>query len=63
MVESDKDSAIRVLRDQEIVVILVIQTHVRPLVQIVSEMMEIVVVPEEHGESVHRMVEMPVLHS
>ena len=62
MVESDKDSAIRVLRDQEIVVILVIQTHVRPLVQIVSEMMEIVVVPEEHGESVHRMVEMPVLH-
>ena len=26
------------------------------------EMPEIVVVMEEHGESVHRMVEMPVLH-
>ena len=62
MVESDKDSAIRVLRDLVILVIVVIQIHVLPLVQIVSEMMEIVVVPEEHGESVHRMVEMPVLH-
>ena len=62
MVESDKDSAIRVLRDLVILVIVVIQIHVLPLVQIVSEMMEIVVVPVEHGESVHRMVEMPVLH-
>ena len=63
MVESDKDSAIRVLRDLVILVIRVIQTHVLLLMQIVSEMPEIVVVMEEHGESVHRMVEMPVLHS
>ena len=62
MVESDKDSAIRVIPDQEIVVILVIQTHVLPQVLPVSEIPEIVVVMEEHGESVHRMVEMPVLH-
>ena len=47
--------------DQEIRAIVVILIHVRQVVQQAKEMMEIVVVPAEHGESVHQMVEMQVL--
>ena len=60
-VESDKDLAIKVDPDPEIVAIQVILTHVVQVVHQVSEIVEIVVVMEEHGESVHQMVEMPDL--
>ena len=53
MEESDKDSVIRVDPDRVIVGIVVILTHVRRLVQQVSEMPEIVVLREEHGELHH----------
>jgi hypothetical protein len=63
VVESDKDSAIRVVRDPVIPAIRVIQGDVIPLVQQAPEIPVIVVVAEEHGESVVEVVEeVPVLH-
>ena len=63
VVESDKDSAIRVVRDPAIPAIRVIQGDVIPLVQQAPEIPVIVVLVEEHGESVVDLAEeVPVLH-